>query len=41
MCTYSNCATKGMVSTDSKVLMNVISVMRVVSRPYLRQRKVP
>lgn len=37
----SNCATKGMVSTESSVLMKVISVMSAVSRPYLRQRMVP
>ena len=30
-----------MVSTERSVLTNVISVMSVVSRPYLRQRMVP
>ena len=38
---YRSCATKGMVSTESSVLMNVISVMSVESFPYRRQRMVP
>ena len=38
---YSSCATKGMVNTESSVLMNVISVMSVESFPYRRQRMVP
>ena len=36
-----NITSRGMVSMDSRVVMKVTSVMRVVSLPWRRQRMVP
>jgi hypothetical protein len=36
-----NVTRRGMVSIERRVVMNVTSVMTVVSQPYFRQRMVP